>query len=90
MGRGLEPSKPHLPHLTEPFSDAQVVRCDDEGGFCTLECSQPHVEKVCGGRPVELTGRFVSQDELRLIGERPRHPDALRLAAGEFFGEFVG
>src|SRR5207253_11137364 len=38
---------------------------------------------------VEMSGRLVAEQQLRLLSERARDRDALRLAAGEFGGQVV-
>ena len=47
------------------------------------------VAERVAGQGIERAERLVHQHDARLCGERPRHADALALAAGEFMRQAV-
>ncbi len=47
------------------------------------------VEHALAGVGVEMPGRLVAEEQLRLLGERARDRDALRLAAGQLGRQVV-
>ena len=49
-----------------------------------------HFEHELAGAEVEVAGRLVAEDQLRRLGKRASHGDALLLAAGELGGEVAG
>jgi hypothetical protein len=63
---------------------------DEDDGLLYLPLQpQELVLKPVAGDGVYRTERLVHQQDRRIGGHRPRHPDALALAAGELFGVAV-
>ena len=80
----------------QPVADAQdppgvagdilLVRDDDDR--VALRARAPRTERhdFRAGLGVEIAGRFVGQQDGGFVHQRPRHGDALALAAGKFVG----
>src|SRR5262245_42663534 len=68
----------------------RVVSCDDkrEPEFPLQRFDQ--VEHPLSRVGVEVTGRFVAEEQLRLLGQGPRDRHTLCLAAGQLRWEMVG
>jgi hypothetical protein len=63
---------------------SSIVRGDDDGRAARIDLAE-EVHDFEGQVGVEIAGRLVGQDELRLVDERARDRDALLLATGQFF-----
>ena len=61
---------------------------DGDAGLAIERGQQVH--DVAAGRRVEVAGRLVGKDHLRIGDDRPRDGDALLLAAGKFVGVVAG
>ena len=59
-----------------------VVRGQEHGAPLGLDDAD-QVPEVVAGLRVEAGGRLVEEQDLRIVGERDREQQALRLAAGE-------
>ena len=74
----------HLTHDGEIVGDEDVRQAE-----LSLDVEQ-EVQHLGPHRDVEGGHRLVTDDELRLEGEGPSHPDALALSARELVGEAIG
>ena len=64
-----------------------AVRDDQQGAvlFAGQLCQQGH--HLCAGLFIQVAGRFICQDQQRIVHQRPGKRDALLFAAGEFLGK---
>jgi hypothetical protein len=74
----------HVPHHSQVVSDEDISEVQ-----LVLEVVE-QVYHLCADRDVEGGDRFVGDDQLRVKGQGPRHPDPLPLAAGELMRVAVG
>src|SRR3954454_20419858 len=74
----------------EPGGDVGVVRGDDEREPELALERLDQVEHPLGGVRVEVTGRLVAEQDLRLLSERAGDRDALGLAARQLRREMIG
>ena len=69
----------------QPFvgnrGDIGIVCDDHERDASVFAYLQQQIEHVAAVRAVEIAGRFVGEDQRRIVGQRPRDRDALLLAA---------
>ena len=76
----------HAPHSLRQF---HRVRDDNQRhAFFAVQFDEQFAELLRGG-VVERTGRFVGEQELRLVDERADDGDALALAAGKLAGAML-
>ncbi len=69
-------------------SDFRIVR-DQNNGASLRRKFVKEVENALPGDGIEITGRFVGEDELGIIYQGPSDGDALTLSAGELKGAVV-
>ncbi len=62
---------------------------DERRALRLIELPQKQHQVSPGGR-VQISGRFVGQDERRIVGQGARHCHALALPAGELAGKMAG
>jgi hypothetical protein len=67
----------------------RVVGDDDEGELRLPLYGQEQIDDRVRGGPVELPGRFVREEHVRSVDQRPSNSDALALPAGELIGQLV-
>ena len=65
------------------------MRRDDEREAEFVLQSFEQVEHALGRVGVEVTCRFVAEQQLRLLGQGPRDGDALRLASGQLCRQMI-
>src|SRR5271157_1466637 len=65
-------------HLSREF---EIVGRDEAGNAFAPHDLDQRIEHACSGFGVEIAGRFVCEQKLRLVGERARNGDALLFAA---------
>ncbi len=58
-----------------------------QGEAALLLETQQQVDDLAGGPRVDVPGRLVGEDDIRLADERPRDPHPLLLAARQFAGK---
>ena len=63
--------------------DIRIVRHEHQRHAASAAHLQQQVEHVPAVRAVQVAGRFVGQNQRRIVGERPRDGDALLLASGQ-------
>ena len=80
-GRASVADRHHPVHLVR---DAAVVRNDHHGQAALAVQIVEQVVNQVGGLGVDFTGRFVGQQDVRIVGQRHRNRHALLLPAGEF------
>jgi len=76
----------------DPVGDGGRVGivCHHHGGLAQpLDRPAQELEDLGPRLGVEIAGRFVSEDDRRLIDQRPSDSDALALSAGQFVGPLV-
>src|SRR3990167_2174662 len=59
---------------------------DGAAGIVQFLENRHHLQSGLG---VEVAGRLIGEDDLRIVDERPRDGDALLLSAGELIGQIV-
>src|SRR5438477_1687436 len=69
-------------------NDLAVVGRHQNGGSSCVDLQQ-ELDDFPGGRRVEVPGRFIGQEDLRIVHERPRDRDSLLLAARKLIGKLV-
>ena len=76
-----------IPHPPELGEGALVVAHEQKGGAVFPADLADQLQGLAGAATVEVARRFVGQDELRMVGQRAGHGDALLLAGGELPGK---
>ena len=71
----------HPPERFDPLRDSGIVGRHDKSGRVPTHMVENHGKRGLTRGLVELAGGLVSQQQGRTMDERPRNPDALRLAA---------
>ena len=67
----------HMYHLAGAFCDVGVVRDDYHGAAVFKAHFLQKLQYHDAGLRIECTGRFVAQDDLRVLGERACDRDAI-------------
>ena len=81
---GLQPDRPGR----EPGEHELVVRGHDHGAAEVVQLSE-ELQDPGAGVAVDISGRLVGEQDPRLVGDRPRHRDALLLTTREVPGPLV-
>src|SRR5207249_52013 len=84
--RFQDPAIPHQDHALRLVADGRVVRDDDEGEALLAVKALHQVDDLLGRLGVEVPGRLVGEDDVRLVHEGAGDRDPLLLAAAEFRG----
>ena len=67
-----------------PSCKRQIVRCDQRSQLMLAMQTSNQFKNQFSGAPIEIAGRFIGEEHLRLRDERPSQRQPLLFAAGQF------
>src|SRR5262245_54351513 len=79
---GLDAAVAQADDAASPLGDVVLVSDHDDGLTGLVELAQ-HLHDLVAGVRVEIAGRLVGEDDVRVVDQRPGDRNALLLAAGE-------
>src|SRR5438034_7638999 len=85
----LEPAVPHADHTRCLGRDRDVMRDEDHGVALLRGESPQQRHDLLAGRRIEISGRLVGEENMRLVCQRARNRDPLLLTAGELRREVL-
>src|SRR5215472_1158109 len=80
----------HMRNAIGELKDARVMRDDDECPVMHLACATQHVHHCEPGIVIEVAGRFVADDQPRVMDEGARNCDTLLFTAAQFARQGIG